>query len=188
MTYIYADLKDGNPVFRALYSQWNHVPIQPYKIVRFLEVVKMWNKNKCKYLTAFEFTRAYEFAAALSPSGFAGFMDDTDCYNKDFGMYDEDNNNGWTIVYITRDLKKEKYVVNIGFKAGSEDMDERNPISTYMGWNAYAKYTKNNEYELEVKKWLSKINASFDADIINEVEHKIRACIHDTQQAKQKKG
>lgn len=174
MTYVV--IKDGEKVvFKPLYCQWNYEIVQPHKVIRFIKQLNIWNKNKTSIYPN-ELAESYKYLASISPQAFIGFHDEMENYDDKYGLYCEDNNNGWTIVYVWRDTTGFHY--SVGFKAGDElrtkkkeymDMKTYINIALSGGDTSYATYLKRNFTKTEIAVF-NEIAESFDKAKIREAE------------------
>ena len=96
MTYIYVYDENGVEAIGCLYNSWNHATIQPQKIVRFEKQVAKWKKNKVNFPHTYsEWVNLYEKIASISDTATGiDFSNELTEYNENYGMYDEDNNDG----------------------------------------------------------------------------------------------
>ena len=185
MTYIYVYDENGVDAVGALYNQWNHAPIQPQKIIRFEKMLTKWKRNKV--LFPYEYSRwieLYEAAAMLSEVELhIKFHNEMPEYNKTYGMYDEDNNDGWQFVVIQVDSKNNYAPVKItyGFKPvrGSEFlnlydniMQDDDSKSEEHKLHKIENYLK--DFNKTEQKILARINDSFDEEILKQVERVIK--------------
>ena len=185
----------------ALYNQWNYETVQPVKVSRFLTAIKAWNKNKV-IIASEEIATLYQYAASVSPYSLCRFSPENENYDATYGMYDEDNNNGWQIVYVKYDSDKCKSEVFVAFKPGNEwreDYESKGYLSLkdyldgYLGNNSNDKegydfesfVAKHNKKE---QKLLKQINASYDAKEIERAERIVREEIEKIQARKAKQA
>lgn len=185
MTYIYVYDENGHDAVGALYNQWNHAPIQAPKIIRFEQLLTKWKRNKITF--PFEYSKwfkLYEAAAILSPNtADITFHNEMEQYDKSYGMYDEDNNDGWQFVVIQVDSDK-KYApvkVTYGFKPTRDSkflnlydniLQDDDRVKDKYKLHEIENYLK--DFNKNEQKILKRINDSFDEKILKEAERKIK--------------
>ena len=206
MTYVLVEDASAKPysndvAMLALYNQWNFETIQPVKVIRFLEALKQWEKNKA-VVGVEDVARLYEHAASVSPYSLCKFTPENDLYDATYGMYDEDNNNGWQIVYVKYNRDNRSYQVHVGFKPGNEWRDDyesqgylslKDYLDGYLGNDDVGE--KENSFEEFVAQHnrkeqavLKKISRSFEAKEIARAEVLIRREIEKIQARKAKQA
>ena len=184
----------------ALYNQWNFETIQPVKATRFLAALKVWQKNKVLVDTE-DIAKLYKYSASVSPHTLSRFHSENENYDASYGIYDEDNNNGWQIVYVKYDKEEKSFKAYIGFKPGNEwgkDFEEQGYLSVedyiggYLGRNPQDEgYSYESFLEKQSKKeqaLLKRLNKSFDAKEIEHAEKVIKEEIAKIQARKAKKA
>lgn len=201
MTYVLVEGGfDGNAMF-ALYNQWNFETVQPIKVVRFLTALKQWEANKALVM-AEDIASLYVHTASVAPSCLSRFSQENDLYDEHYGMYDEDNNNGWQIVYVKYDSDKKTYKVHVGFKPGNEwrnDYESQGYLSLkdyldgYLGKEDCGEKTKSfaefvAKHTSEEQAMLKEIAKSFNKKQIARAEALIRKEIRGLQLKKTKKA
>lgn len=185
MTYIYVYDENGVEGVGALYNQWNHATIQPPKIIRFEKQLAKWKKNEVHFPhTYYEWTGLYERIASISDTTTdIGFSNEMEQYNENYGMYDEDNNDGWQFIVIKVD-SKDKYKpvqVTYGFKPEATGkflnlyqnimQDDKSTSDDYK-LHKIENYLK--DFNKTEQKILEKINESFDRKILKQAEMRIK--------------
>lgn len=188
----------------ALYNQWNFETIQPVKATRFLAALKVWQKNNV-LVDIEDIAKLYKYSASISPQTLSRFHVENENYDKSYGMYDEDNNNGWQIVYIKYDndfdKHKRTFKVHIGFKPGNEwgnDHEEKGYLSVkdyldgclgnYSGDEGYNYESFLEKHTKKEQALLKRLNKSFDAKEIERAERLIEEEIEKIVARKAKKA
>lgn len=188
MTYIYVYDENGVEAVGALYNQWNHATIQPPKIIRFEKQLTAWRRNKITY--AYEYSiwiKMYEYIASVSDHTMGiNYHNELKHYNKNYGMYNEDNNDGWQFVVIKIDSKKGYKPVRVtyGFKPAAggkflnlfdnimqDDEHKRDNYKLHKIENYLKDFNKTEQ------KILHRVNDSFDERILKEAEMQIKRYI-----------
>lgn len=202
MTYVLVESKDhyDKRAFLALYNQWNYETIQPIKVVRFLAALKEWEKNKVA-VGLHDIATLYQYAASISPYCLSRLVPENEFYDETYGMYAEDNNNGWQIVFIKYNYDKRSYQVHVGFKPNYEwgdDYEQKGYLSLqdyldgYLSGDSGEESKSFDEFVAKHKKkeqaTLRKINLSFDKAEIERAEKIIREEISKLQASKAKKA
>lgn len=200
MTYVLVKGGCDHDAMLALYNQWNYETIQPIKVVRFLMALKQWEAHKALVM-AEDVANLYVHAASVTPCGLSHFSQENALYDERYGMYDEDNNNGWQIVYVKYDADRRTYKVHVGFKPGYEwrnDYESQGYLSLKDYFDGYVKARENCKFKSfddfvashtpEEQALLKEISRSFNQHQITIAEKQIRKQIEALQAAKTKKA
>jgi hypothetical protein len=187
MTYVLVDNgekgKKRNFALGAWYTQYNIETAQPAKVLRFIKALEMWNNYKVvKDICISDIVNAFPATASIYPFGFIRFFDEMYNYDEHYGMYDEDNNNGWMIIYVEKKDGKFKYT--IGCKPGDESYANKwrknkgyTSILSHVKKSNYIKTSYEdwwNSFTKEEQKLLTKINKTFNAEKIKKIEKQIK--------------
>ena len=195
MTYIYVYDEKGNEAVGALYNQWNFESIQAHKIIRFEKQLAKWIKNKIHF--PFNYSRwvtMYSQIASISDTTMdIDFHDEMSEYTSRYGMYGEDNNNGWQFVVIkidsTDNYKPVKVTYGFRLNKYTGNGDNFKLVKGFV--NLYKNIMhgdKGTKEEYQIKKIenylkdfsqtdrniMEKVNNSFDVKIIKFAEEKIK--------------
>jgi hypothetical protein len=195
MTYVMVEdvARNRERAMLALYNQWNYELIQPAKVIRFLTALKQWQQNK-SVVECESIAKLYQHAASITPSGLSNMVIENGYYNQTYGMYDEDNNNGWQIVFVKYDSDTQTFDVHVGFKPGyewGEDYENKGylPLKEYLdgcltgkGESGYSGFLADHNKDEQIV--LEQINKSFNKDEIERAEAMIRQEIERLQAAK----
>ena len=184
MTYIYVHDEKGTEAIGCLYNSWNHATIQPQKIVRFERQVARWKKNEIHFPHDYSsWVNLYERIASISDTTASiEYSNELTEYNKTYGMYDEDNNDGWQFIVIS--LNSEKYApvqITHGFKPDfrgkflnlhsnimQDDKGKKEDYKFHKIENFLKGFNKTDQ------KVLNRINESFDRKILKNAEMRIK--------------
>lgn len=133
---------DSQATVHTVYNQWNYIRLQLIKLTRAVKFFKKAEKNKNDIYDLFE---SFFAAHGLSPEAgwVGGIIEDenfkdgtyTDCFQ-------EDNNNGWTIIKIAQsktfgsgNYKDEpKYHIELCCIYGSEDCPDNKCFDADNNW------------------------------------------------------
>lgn len=201
MTYVVAEIEGLSKSLHVscLYNQWNFETIQPQKVVRFLKALKGWEKSG-DMVDAQSVCELYHHIASIVPSGgVSRYHCELEHYTQNYGMHDEDNNNGWQIVYITRARGQKKFKVSVGFKPGHEWGDGSQPeaymaLKTYLDGHLthrdgregkdFLDFIAKGGFSKAEQKALLQISASFNKGLIEYAEKLIAAEINSARSRK----
>lgn len=122
-----ATTKDKEDKFDAipLYFQWNFIKVQIPKLIRG---IKFLNSIKSIYPWVLnEYLDAFRYSMQLADGGFIPCNNELSEYDENYTLFNEDNNNGWNIVYIriirNPDTNEYEFEYQFIFIAGTSDED-----------------------------------------------------------------